>query len=392
LKACGLVKSKSEQESDTNTPLKAIKRIAHSEDCEKALSDFIADVLTHHSNRFIRNYRIRHWTHTTLQETPPASAAPEPHPAVSAPLSDAPCVLGYVRPEQAGFVRRKGRFYFYAVDKKTNATRNYDSPVFHAKFFIGHNRQKTLPWFAEVKSVKLESADHIAKLTGRDPSQVGAIFYYLMELGEPGQAQGRATEGWPEGHPVGEGNRSGDCQRQPLWWEKSGSERVNIRSGGSPCGLPLAVFFRCAPILSSFLKIRSAVSQSETPGDVGARSHDAGFLRIIVTNQPDVERRKKPNPGMLVDAAAKLGVDLANLLAEVRGRDGRVFLVGSGGGTGHASHAVCDFRKLGGIQAIRPTDNISELTARINDEGWEACSSGQAGAGKASLCRRRAEM
>ena len=41
----------------------------------------------------------------------------------------------------------------------------------------------------------------------------------------------RATEGWPEGHPGGEGNRSGDCQRQPLWGEKSGSERVNIGSG-----------------------------------------------------------------------------------------------------------------------------------------------------------------
>ena len=157
----------------------------HREECEKALSDFIADVLTHHSNRFSRNYRIRHWTHTTLQETPAASALPKPHPAVSEPLADAPCVLGYVRPGQAGFVRRKGRFYFYAVDKKTGATRNYDRPVFHAKFFIGHNRQKTLPWLAEVKSVKLESAHHIAKLTGRDPSQVGASFYYLMELGEP---------------------------------------------------------------------------------------------------------------------------------------------------------------------------------------------------------------
>jgi hypothetical protein len=92
-------------------------------------------------------------------------------------------VLGYVRPGQAGFVRRRGRFYFYAVDKKTGATRNYDRPVFHAKYFIGHNKQKTLPWFAEVKSVKLESAAQIARLTGRDQSQVGAAFYYLMELG-----------------------------------------------------------------------------------------------------------------------------------------------------------------------------------------------------------------
>ncbi len=48
-----------------------------------------------------------------------------------------------------------------------------------------------------------------------------------------------------------------------------------------------------------------------------------------------------------------------------------MFLIGSGGGAGHASHAVCDFRKLCNIEAYAPYDNISELTARINDEGWE---------------------
>ena len=63
---------------------------------------------------------------------------------------------------------------------------------------------------------------------------------------------------------------------------------------------------------------------------------------------------------------------MAILLAQVREQGGRVFFVGSGGGAGHASHAVCDFRKLAGIQAICPTDNVSELTARINDEGWES--------------------
>ena len=57
-------------------------------------------------------------------------------------------------------------------------------------------------------------------------------------------------------------------------------------------------------------------------------------------------------------------------LADLRDRGGRLFLVGSGGGAGHASHAVCDFRKLAGFEAYTPTDNVSELTARINDEGW----------------------
>jgi D-sedoheptulose 7-phosphate isomerase len=49
---------------------------------------------------------------------------------------------------------------------------------------------------------------------------------------------------------------------------------------------------------------------------------------------------------------------------------GRLFIIGSGGGAGHASHAVCDFRKLCGIEAYAPYDNISELTARSNDEGY----------------------
>jgi D-sedoheptulose 7-phosphate isomerase len=58
-------------------------------------------------------------------------------------------------------------------------------------------------------------------------------------------------------------------------------------------------------------------------------------------------------------------------LAEVRGRAGRLFVLGVGGGAGHASHAVNDFRKLCGIESYAPTDNVSELTARTNDDGWE---------------------
>jgi D-sedoheptulose 7-phosphate isomerase len=62
---------------------------------------------------------------------------------------------------------------------------------------------------------------------------------------------------------------------------------------------------------------------------------------------------------------------LAAALAAVRARGGRVFFLGVGGGAGHASHAVNDFRKLAGIECYTPTDNVSELTARINDEGWD---------------------
>jgi D-sedoheptulose 7-phosphate isomerase len=58
-------------------------------------------------------------------------------------------------------------------------------------------------------------------------------------------------------------------------------------------------------------------------------------------------------------------------IAAVRERGGRLFILGIGGGAGHASHAVNDFRKLCHIECYTPTDNVSELTARTNDEGWE---------------------
>ncbi len=62
---------------------------------------------------------------------------------------------------------------------------------------------------------------------------------------------------------------------------------------------------------------------------------------------------------------------LVTFLVNVRARGGRLFCVGVGGGAGHASHAVNDFRKIVGIEAYAPTDNVSEMTARINDDGWE---------------------
>jgi D-sedoheptulose 7-phosphate isomerase len=61
---------------------------------------------------------------------------------------------------------------------------------------------------------------------------------------------------------------------------------------------------------------------------------------------------------------------LAEELAALRARAGRLFLLGVGGSAGNCSHAVNDFRKLCGIEAYTPVDNVSELTARTNDEGW----------------------
>lgn len=62
---------------------------------------------------------------------------------------------------------------------------------------------------------------------------------------------------------------------------------------------------------------------------------------------------------------------VARLLARVREQGGRLFFIGSGGGAAHASHAAADFRKTGGFEAYSATDNVAELTARVNDEGWE---------------------
>ncbi|MFI3218698.1 MAG: SIS domain-containing protein, partial [Methylococcales bacterium] len=67
-----------------------------------------------------------------------------------------------------------------------------------------------------------------------------------------------------------------------------------------------------------------------------------------------------------IDAIEKM----AELLATVRQDQGRIFFLGVGGSAGNCSHAVNDFRKIVGIESYAPTDNVSELTARTNDEGW----------------------
>jgi D-sedoheptulose 7-phosphate isomerase len=78
-----------------------------------------------------------------------------------------------------------------------------------------------------------------------------------------------------------------------------------------------------------------------------------------------------------IDLIRKLDVStieaLADGLATVRARQGRLFILGVGGSAGHAGHAVNDFRKICGFEAYAPTDNVSELTARVNDEGWDTC-------------------
>ena len=87
------------------------------------------------------------------------------------------------------------------------------------------------------------------------------------------------------------------------------------------------------------------------------RSHTVTYLAAVA------ELARAIDPGRL-DA-------MACGLAGVRERGGRLFILGVGGGAGHASHAVNDFRKLCALESYAPTDNVSELTARTNDDGWE---------------------
>src|ERR1700677_532211 len=72
----------------------------------------------------------------------------------------------------------------------------------------------------------------------------------------------------------------------------------------------------------------------------------------------------------LLDVAAI--ENLAAVLTRIKAGGGRVFFLGVGGSAANCSHAVNDFRKLAGIECYAPTDNVSELTARVNDEGWES--------------------
>jgi D-sedoheptulose 7-phosphate isomerase len=73
----------------------------------------------------------------------------------------------------------------------------------------------------------------------------------------------------------------------------------------------------------------------------------------------------------IADRIDRAAIDrMIGVLAAVRSAKGRLFILGVGGGAGHAGHAVNDFRKLAAIEAYAPTDNVSELTARVNDDGW----------------------
>jgi D-sedoheptulose 7-phosphate isomerase len=76
--------------------------------------------------------------------------------------------------------------------------------------------------------------------------------------------------------------------------------------------------------------------------------------------------------GQIAEALDRSEIEkMLGILAGLRQSGGRLFVLGVGGGAGNANHAVNDFRKIAGIEAYAPTDNVSELTARVNDDGWD---------------------
>jgi D-sedoheptulose 7-phosphate isomerase len=101
----------------------------------------------------------------------------------------------------------------------------------------------------------------------------------------------------------------------------------------------------------------------EHPIPTPAEAPASGFAATFVAESIAILER--------VDLAAV--ERMAAGLAGVREMGGRLFILGVGGSAGHAGHAVNDFRKLCGFEAYAPTDNVSELTARANDEGWDTC-------------------
>jgi D-sedoheptulose 7-phosphate isomerase len=112
--------------------------------------------------------------------------------------------------------------------------------------------------------------------------------------------------------------------------------------------------------VTSLTGLQEALRQEAPPLPApGQSGFAAGFIAesIAILEQVDIAAIERMAAG----------------LARVRELGGRLFILGVGGSAGHAGHAVNDFRKLCGFEAYAPTDNVSELTARANDEGWDTC-------------------
>jgi D-sedoheptulose 7-phosphate isomerase len=95
-------------------------------------------------------------------------------------------------------------------------------------------------------------------------------------------------------------------------------------------------------------------------------------MNIMNKTVSEYTKRYLEEAAQICGMVDQLQVDaMVNILADVRATGGRIFFLGVGGSAGNCGHAVNDFRKIAGIESYAPTDNVSELTARTNDDGWE---------------------
>lgn len=128
----------------------------------------------------------------------------------------------------------------------------------------------------------------------------------------------------------------------------------------------------------SDLAVTSAESDLPVKGDV--KGLDLANLATALAGQERSLSFAETFVAESIDILRRLDLHeierMATGLRAVREGGGRLFILGVGGSAGHAGHAVNDFRKICGFEAYAPTDNVSELTARVNDEGWDTCFAG----------------
>jgi len=172
------------------------------------LKQFLSDVLRHHSNRFSRDFRIRHWTGRVLGETAALyGGSPNPDiPVADLPAADAGCLLGYVRPEDEKTFKTKNVFYFHAVERiggkpiefsllssdpeKKEVGKIKKTPSW-PEYFWGHNKKKTLSWLGKITGIKLVHVNEICKVSGRKRKDHKAEYYYMVQFK---QVMNRAPE------------------------------------------------------------------------------------------------------------------------------------------------------------------------------------------------------
>lgn len=224
------------------SPFSSGQQSTNAQSSRLALKQFLEDVLRHHSNRFSRDFRIRHWTGTILGETA-AMYGGSPNPEIPIgiePAADAGCLLGYVRPEDEKLFKLEKFFYFHAVERRgakpvefpivqktsnspSNKEADEDQNVPAVKYFWGHNKRKTLSWLCEVYSIKLVHVSDICKITGRKRKDHEAEYYYLVR--------------WMKK----EKNNAPEVSVQGLAGVRSGKIRI----------LPISKLFSRGPVLSA---------------------------------------------------------------------------------------------------------------------------------------------